>query len=930
MSDRLPLVLPGSGEGFAELSELWAGWVRQGIMRPVVVVEAARADGEEPQAAWVGWYDYEPLHALLAREVRASALELAVVHLAPHDGDAARARGQSAEDVAARLRARLGGAQTLTRVDVLVPEAAPAAGTHVVGGAVHQVALDSGADRVLVVSPEDRREPYFATAQDVMGQQLLGHAAHAVATAMGWWWLMPESPVIARGPLGGQADHAGVLVGRAAARLRRAPGLVERVAQDALHGPSNPDPDDVHSGAARPDAVVASASAQLVAHHQEALGFQPRAASPAPQPQRVTIREALAALAGFLLGRARDWPREFVAKRREAMERQVRARVQEMTYGERSAFTVQRGPAEDEAPGPALDSPDPANVTIPNAQYHAPQVWYDLRQAAFGLLDGGSFPEAVKPPTDGWDHPVVLPHPGYVSVSPQAEELVRTDPPLRPGDVRRTRQLQQAAASAGEGDGAASGPPPSDGADVAADNQPDEGEALGSVADRQPSEAVELTADAEELARCEAAQRATLCGQVAAQVADALDRAEAAFDADHRWLHYELHPHEEELSVAEEKADARFGRWLRRAVLAWVVLVAGTVAAILTAGVALLASAGVTAALVATGVVGALVAAFRRERARFQARNQLDTLRTQYLDAVSAVWHDALAVARLRSCYAQLLDWTDIIAGFVHEPAGAISQPELEDLSGTESAPLALQLTDATASDLQRQGLAQRARRRVCASGWLSRAFAVGAESCADQLRQRRGLDAQDAGPDFDNEVLGPEPARAALRDDVSAGRHGLAWQREVLDSVSDLLQKLPADQVVDRSLVRGGAESELPAFQDLWQGAKPPAQFAGQLFTPHGRQVEGAASVAEVWTYGDDQGDEQEGESADVAEHYPRPLAELPRSHPPQFGCFRLDLSVPSSPDSLALVAEPPQSDASVASGSVAAGEADGNDLFL
>lgn len=262
----------------------------------------------------------------------------------------------------------------------------------------------------LIVSPEDRVTP-VATDRSVPTSSLAGHAALATSVAAALWEGVDAGP-FDRAP---ENQTPEVRLVRTFAGIIDGDPVIDFLADNVLllsrigAGDGWPEPAMAGTLQRLPQLPRDQVPARMTALADHAMGLGGGAlrftdlAPPAPPgTQPITFRQAIRWYVDFVLGRALSMPGEYGRAAGQEMKRRIENIVTSRMFGKDSAVTVTFGgrPRPGDPPPFSFDyqqdllqQAQQVLGDIPDPPFY-PQLWVDLRDAAFGLIDGSGLPAA--------------------------------------------------------------------------------------------------------------------------------------------------------------------------------------------------------------------------------------------------------------------------------------------------------------------------------------------------------------------------------------------------------------------------------------------------------------------------------------------------------------------------------------------------------
>lgn len=262
----------------------------------------------------------------------------------------------------------------------------------------------------LIVSPEDRVTP-VATDRSVPADSLAGHAALATSVAAALWVGVDIGP-FDRAP---ENQTPEVRLVRTFAGVIDGDPVIDFLADNVLllsrigDGDAWPEPAMAGTLQRLPQVPRDQVPGRMVALADHAMGlgggvlrFTDLAPPVPPGTEPITFRQAFRWYVDFVLGRALSMPGEYGRAAGQEMRRRIEDIVTSKMFGKDSAVTVTFGgrPRPGEPPPFSFDyqqdllqQAQQVLGDIPDPPFY-PQLWADLRDAAFGLVDGSGLPAA--------------------------------------------------------------------------------------------------------------------------------------------------------------------------------------------------------------------------------------------------------------------------------------------------------------------------------------------------------------------------------------------------------------------------------------------------------------------------------------------------------------------------------------------------------
>jgi hypothetical protein len=215
-----------------------------------------------------------------------------------------------------------------------------------------------------------------------------------------------------------------------------------------------------------------------------------------------------------------------------------------------------------------------------------------------------------------------------------------------------------------------------------------------------------------------------------------------------------------EIEQKASEAQIKFGRWTRRGLLFFVLLIAASVASVILTPLPLLLFVGLSATYFAGLIVKIFVLARELVRAQFRRMDMLSDVEMAYLKAR----HEIAEIVRLGSIQDQFDDWQLIIRQLVHVPFGREIGFQTSQIGISEvQRPPAMVLGTSRPDDKQKMQLFLNARRQTVHAGWLTEIFDIMREEWkADYENARITTPADNILPEADNassrSIVGKKP----------------------------------------------------------------------------------------------------------------------------------------------------------------------------
>ena len=215
-----------------------------------------------------------------------------------------------------------------------------------------------------------------------------------------------------------------------------------------------------------------------------------------------------------------------------------------------------------------------------------------------------------------------------------------------------------------------------------------------------------------------------------------------------------------EIEQKASEAQVKFGRWTRRGLLFFVLLIAASVASIVFTPLPLLLFVAMSASYFASFSVKILLLARDLVRAQFRRMDMMSDVELAYLKAR----HEMADIVRLGSLKEQFEDWQLIIRQLVHVPFGREIGFQTSQIGISEiERPPAMILGTSRPDDKQKMQLLLNARRQTVHAGWLTEIFDIMREEWkADYENARITTSADNIQPEADNSssksIVGKKP----------------------------------------------------------------------------------------------------------------------------------------------------------------------------
>jgi hypothetical protein len=268
--------------------------------------------------------------------------------------------------------------------------------------------------------------------------------------------------------------------------------------------------------------------------------------------------------------------------------------------------------------------------------------------------------------------------------------------------------------------------------------------------------------------------------------------------------------------IAEEanEAQLKFGRWTRRGMLIFVLLIAASIASIVFTPLPLLLFAIALVVYFSGFVIKLLLLARELVRAQYRLRLMTD----EYERAYSRARHDVGEIVRISSVREQFEDWQIVLRELVHMPFGqeigfATGRVGLDDVQR----PPALVLGKSRPDDAQKMQLFLSARSQTIHGGWLTEIMdIVKDEWKADYTNARMTTQADNIVPESDNapseSIVGKRPLsdddvyypRTDFRRKITSGELQKKLVARKAEQVADDLRRTSLDQLLALVEVNG------------------------------------------------------------------------------------------------------------------------------
>ena len=215
-----------------------------------------------------------------------------------------------------------------------------------------------------------------------------------------------------------------------------------------------------------------------------------------------------------------------------------------------------------------------------------------------------------------------------------------------------------------------------------------------------------------------------------------------------------------EIEQKASEAQIKFGRWTRRGLLFFVLLIAASVASIVLTPLPLLLFIGISATYFAGLIVKILLLARELVRSQFRRMDMMSDVEMAYLKAR----HEITEIVRLGSIQEQFEDWQLVIRQLVHVPFGHEIGFQTSQIGiGEVRRPPAMVLGTSRPDDKQKMQLFLNARRQTVHAGWLTEIFDIMREEWkADYENARITTPADNILPEADNSssksIVGKKP----------------------------------------------------------------------------------------------------------------------------------------------------------------------------
>lgn len=261
-------------------------------------------------------------------------------------------------------------------------------------------------------------------------------------------------------------------------------------------------------------------------------------------------------------------------------------------------------------------------------------------------------------------------------------------------------------------------------------------------------------------------------------------------------------------------AQLKFGRWTRRGVFIFILLIAASIASIVLTPLPLLLFVGFLVFYFSGFVVKLLLLAREIVRAQYKLRLMVD----EYERAYARARHDVGEIVRISSVRDQFEDWQIVIREIVHMPFGqeigfSTGRVGLDDVER----PPALVLGKSRPDDAQKMQLFLSARRQTIHAGWLTEIMdIVKDEWKADYANARMTTQADNIVPESDNapsaSIVGKRPLsdqdvyypRTDFRMKIKSGELQKKLVSKKAEQVADDLRRTSLDQLLAHVEVNG------------------------------------------------------------------------------------------------------------------------------
>jgi hypothetical protein len=269
-----------------------------------------------------------------------------------------------------------------------------------------------------------------------------------------------------------------------------------------------------------------------------------------------------------------------------------------------------------------------------------------------------------------------------------------------------------------------------------------------------------------------------------------------------------------QLADQANEAQLKFGRWTRRGVLIFILLIAASVASIVFTPLPLLLFSAILVSYFSGFIIKLLLLARDLVRAQYRLRLMSD----DYERAYSRARHDVGEIVRISSVREQFEDWQIVLRELVHMPFGqeigfSTGRVGLDDVER----PPALVLGKSRPDDAQKMQLFLSARRQTIHGGWLTEIMdIVKDEWKADYANARMTTQADNIVPESDNapseSIVGKRPLseedvyypRTDFRRKITSGELQKKLVAKKAEQVADDLRRTSLDQVLALVEVNG------------------------------------------------------------------------------------------------------------------------------
>ncbi len=215
-----------------------------------------------------------------------------------------------------------------------------------------------------------------------------------------------------------------------------------------------------------------------------------------------------------------------------------------------------------------------------------------------------------------------------------------------------------------------------------------------------------------------------------------------------------------EIENKATQAQIKFGKWTRRGLLFFLLLIVACVASIVLTPLPLLLFVGISATYFFGLIIKILQLARELVRAQFRKMDMMSDVEVAYLRAR----HEVTEIVRLGSLNEQFEDWQMIIRQLVHVPFGRDIGFHTSKIGISEvQRPPAMVLGTSRPDDKQKMQLFLNARRQTVHAGWLMEVFDIMREEWRLEYENSRILTpADNILPEADNSssqsVVGKKP----------------------------------------------------------------------------------------------------------------------------------------------------------------------------